>query len=144
MENLDKKVQELVDIVEAKKAKIEKLERPQYKTNLSLPIGFLETERINLQIVNDPVQLMKYLAYLWSQSVAFNTLCAQHDFKLKYIVGGFPVEDWQSDILTRINVVNIKSEKEDLKKKEELLSSLLSPEEIRRIKIERLEKELKG
>lgn len=142
MDTLDSKVQELFDIVQAKKEKIKKLERPNFKTNLSFQT--FTDAKINLQIIKDPKQLVSLISLLKLQKNSFDDFCNVNGFSYKFEVGGFTYDEWESDILTLINKINIKAEKQDLEWKEEKLNALISPEMKRKLEIEALEKDLKN
>ena len=142
MDTLDSKVQELFDIVQAKKEKIKKLERPNFKTNLSFQT--FTDAKINLHLIKDPKELVSLISLLKLQHDAFNRICNENNFPYKFEVGGFTYEEWESDIFTLINKINIKAEKQDLERKEEKLNSLISKEMKRQLEIEALEKDLKN
>jgi len=139
-DKLDKTVQKLVDIVQAKKAQIKKLVKPSYNTNNSFAY-FEDGYRVNLLVI-DKLKLLKILAWLTTEYSVFTTLCSDMGIKCDYKHMGFKFSDWESDVKTRINIIDIKALKADLKKKEEQLEELLSPEQIRALKIERLAKEI--
>lgn len=140
---LDKKVQELYNVIQAKKAKIAKIERPNYKTNLSFPTSLNDdSRRINLQVYNDIPSLIIMLANLQTTKIQFDNISEELDIKAEFMYGGYKFEDWKHDFIAIINKVNIKKEKDDLASKESKLNLLVSPEEKRRLDIEALAKEL--
>ena len=138
MNELDKEVQALFDIVEEKKKKVGKLERPKYETNLSFKYDNNSTP-LNLNVVN-PIELTKIVGWLISSEEMFE--------KGKKVVGttgkfshqGFTAEQWIEDIKILINKINISELKADLAKDEEILNSLLSEDQKRAIKIAELKK----
>jgi hypothetical protein len=142
METLDDKVKKLFDLVQEKKSQIAKLEKPSYKTNMSFPTA--DGNRVNLQTVNDPVALIKILASLKNDSTAFNGICKEKGWDFEYKHANFPYADWEADITTLINRINIKKMKDDLADKENKLNALLSPEKKRELEFAALEKELLG
>ena len=140
---LDKKVQELYDIIQLKKSQITKLERPNYKTNLSYVVSeFNDTQRVNLQVVNDVSLLVKLLAQLTLLKNKYDEINIELGLNTEFKLSGFSYDDWKSDFVSIINKINIKKEKDDLAIKEAKLNSLISPEEKRRLDIEALTKEL--
>lgn len=140
---LDEKVQKLYSIIQNKKAKIAKLEKPNYKTNLSFPYNeFSDTQKVNLHVINDIPTLIKLLANLSILKKEYDLICDDINIDNKFIYGGYSYEDWENDIVSIINKLNIKKEKDDLANKEKKLNCLISPEEKRRLDIEALESEL--
>ena len=143
METLDDKVKKLFDLVQEKKSQIAKLEKPSYKTNLSFPTA--DGNRVNLQVVNDPVQLIKILASLKNDAHAFVSICIEKGWTgFEYKHASYTYEEQEADITTLINRINIKKMKDDLADKEKKLNALLSPEKKRELELAALEKELMG
>lgn len=141
----DKKIQELWNVVQQKKAQIAKLEKPNYKTNLSFVLDEQNaTARINLQVINDIPTLVKQLARLTTMKKAFDDICFDLDLNEEFKHCGFTYDEWKHDIIAIIRKVNIKKEKDDLAHKEKRLNDLISPEEKERLELEAIEKELMG
>lgn len=141
--NIDKVIEELFKVIEDKKSKIAKLEKPNYKTNMS----FLLDENnnlsaINLHTKNDPVYLVKLLAKLSTLKKEFDVICKQLDLNLEFTYSNYSYLDWKEDILALIAKVTIKKEKDDLDKKEAKLNLLISPEQRRKLEVELLRKQL--
>jgi hypothetical protein len=55
---------------------------------------------------------------------------------------GFSAQDWLEDICLRINKINISNEKKKLQALEERLHKLISPEQLKAIELQKIEKEL--
>lgn len=129
MENQkDKQVQELFKIVQQKKAEIIKAEKPNWLTNCSFGYNKDSSARQNIQVVSDVEELISILGFLIEKEKGFDAaqqvLGTSETFKWL----GFTVEEWQSDIQTRINKIQISKKKKELDAIETKLNSLVSKE----------------
>jgi len=132
-ENKDKVVAELQEIVKTKKAEIASIERPNYKTHMSLNIG---NGSVNLNTVTDPFVLGTSLGTLLRLKADYSAAAEILGFNETYKHQGFPVEDWVDDIQARFEKVTINQKKQQLEIIEKRLAALESKES-------REEKELK-
>lgn len=142
-ENIDKVIEDLLKLIQEKKSKIAKLEKPNYKTNMS----FLLDENNNLSAINlhtkkDPIYLVKLLAKLSLLKKEFDLICKENNLNLEFIYSNYSYSDWKNDILALIAKLTIKKEKDDLDNKEAKLNLLISPEQRRKLEVELLRKEL--
>lgn len=129
MENqTDKKVQEFFKIVQQKKAEIAKAEKPNWKTNCSFSYVKDSSSRINLQVVASVEELILILAFLIDKNQSFDKAQAILGTDLKFNWMGFTLEEWKSDIQTRVNKVQISKKKQELEALESRLDKLVSPE----------------
>jgi hypothetical protein len=126
MNEFDNKVELLLKKVEEKKKAIKSAERPQWKTNLSFK--WQGNETTNLQVVSDLEELVRMLAHIQGKKDTFDKAMSLVGLKLTYKYNGFSYEDWFSDIMTRINMVQITKTKKELALLEEKLMELQSPE----------------
>ena len=143
MEDTDKVIEELFKVIQDKKSKIDKLEKPNYKTNMS----FLLDENDKLSVINlhtktDPIYLVKLLANLSTLKKEFDLICKENNLNLEFIYSNYSYSDWKEDILALIAKLTIKKEKDDLDNKEAKLNLLISPEQRRKLEVELLRKEL--
>lgn len=142
-ENIDKVIEDLLKLIQEKKSKIAKLEKPNYKTNMSFLLN--ENDKlsvINLRVINDPVYLVKLLANLTNLRNEFININKLFSLNLDFTYSNYSYEDWRDDILALIAKVTIKKEKDDLDKKEAKLNLLISPEQRRKLEVELLRKQL--
>jgi hypothetical protein len=130
----DKQVQDLVKLVKTKKAEISKAEKPDWKTNCTFGYVPDSPQRINIQTVSDVNTLVSILAFLLVQQESYDKA---HDIlhgvvsinsPSKFKWQGFTVEEWQSDLQTRLNKIQITKKKNELDELETRLNKLVSPE----------------
>lgn len=136
----DAKIKELFNIVQTKKAEIEKAERPNWRTNCLLT---LNDKKNNIQVISDVSELVHLASELMMKSSY--VLAANHKFgtKVEFSHGGFSLEDWLSDIGTRITKIQITAKKKELVTMESKLNSLLSPEAKAQMELDAIEAMLK-
>jgi len=137
--SLDEKVNKLFEIVKVKKEQIKKLDRPSFKTNLSLKT--FEDGTVNLHAQNR-YSLVRYFSYLQREQSSFqqaNLLLGTNEI---FTNNGFTFDEWTHDFKILVEKVLINDLKKDLADKEKKLNSLLSEDQRRQIQIEELEKDL--
>ena len=125
----DKVVQELFAKVQEKKKEITKAEKPNWNTNCSFGFVKESSQRCNIQTISDIDDLIEIFAFLVDKSAAFDKACSLLEVKdrtFKWL--GFTLEEWQTDIRTRITRIQITKKKQELESLEKRLDSLVSPE----------------
>lgn len=123
-----KLVDELFSLLEKKKAEIAQAEKPNWITNCSFPLSKNNSDRLNIQVVSEPVQLIEALSTLLEKEAAFekaNTILGE---KATFKWGGFTVEEWTADFKTRLSKINIANKKRELADLESRLSKHISQE----------------
>ena len=138
----DEIVQELFDVIAAKKAEISKAERPNWITNGSFKYAKGSTESFNLQTITDINVFINALAFLIDREKSFNDASERLGVEDKFSWFGYSVDDWQSDFKTRITKIQIVSKKKELETLEGRLSKLISPELKRQMELEEITKAL--
>lgn len=134
MNKNDERILKLKKEIEEKKEEIEKKDvRFIPKTNCILT---LDGESYNLHVC--PVEKLNFL---WVKLNMY--LMSAKDLSLDFSVSGFPVSDWINDIKNRLNILEVKSEKENLRKMEEQLDKLLSSDKRTELELDRIEDLLK-
>ena len=134
MNKNDERILKLKKEIEKKKEEIEKKDvRFIPKTNCILT---LDGESYNLHVC--PVEKLNFL---WVKLNMY--LMSAKDLSLDFSVSGFPVSDWINDIKNRLNILEVKSEKENLRKMEEQLDKLLSSDKRTELELDRIEGLLK-
>jgi hypothetical protein len=138
----DKKILDLIALATKKKEAIGKAEKPNWKTNCSFSYSHIEngSSRINLQVENNIPKLIHILAFLMAMSDSFIKGCNVLGLNEQFTWYSYTLEDWQSDIETRITKIQLKKEKDSLEEIEKRLSNLISPELRAQIEMEELEK----
>ena len=141
----DKLIENLFKKVEAKKLLIEKLKRPEYRTNQMFSYTEDTREVVNLNTIGNVAGFVKILAHLLTQEQAHKKACE------KLVVHGVPFKwqnhsmaDWFHDIKIKVANLNIKNEKQELQRLEDKLNRLVSPEMKRKLELEAIAKELDG
>ena len=140
MNKNDKLIRDLISVINQKKQEITKLERPDFKTNLSYRFDE-NSPSVNLHTKNLEDLIIIY-SHLLMKKDYFDKAIEKAEVKLKFSYYGFSFEEWESDILTLTKMKNISKIKSYLKEKEELLQTLVSPEELKRLEEERKAKKL--
>jgi hypothetical protein len=146
MEAIDKKIQDMFELVLKQKKEIQTIEKYSYITNCSFsfdPDG--ANKRHNLQVV--PIDtLVDILGFLIQKRDAFleakKMLALDNKYQFEYM--GFSFEDWYNDIQSRISKITITEKRKKLQTIEEKLNSLLSPEKKRELELIELEKMLEA
>ena len=121
----DKLIDELLLIVEAKKAEIERIKNPVFKTNLSLTAPNNETVRINLNVATEET-LLSLLTSIEVLIEKNKTLPEKYGIPGIDTWYGFKLEDWRDDIVLKIKQKTAQKQIKDLKEKEEKLNGLIS------------------
>lgn len=124
----DKKVQELFDVVQAKKAAIAKAEKPNWKTNCVFKFDTDSNKIVNLHTVSDTALLVGAYEFLLNKQGLRKQAAEDLGVEDTFEWMGFTVEDWKDDFKTRITKINLVNEKAKLDLLEKKLSALVSPE----------------
>lgn len=126
MTEKDKKIQELIDLIEKKQQELSDVERPSYKTNCvyKSPDG----KEHNFHVCKEEV-FVDILAQLSIQN-DYATKAAEElgyeNFEFKH--QGFSFDDWKHDIKIKFNSKFIVKKKTELLVLKERLSAIISPE----------------
>lgn len=136
----DEIVQELIKVVQERKAEIAKTEKAKWITNCSIPF---EGTRINIQTVNDVDTLIRMAGTIIGHK---KVLEDGSEFLLgevqKLELSGFSAEDWLKDIKTRYEKIQLASKKKELEEYESRLDKLVSPEVREQLELEAIQKGL--
>ena len=118
MNNNDIKILELKNKIEDKRSNIKEIKRFNPITNCIL---IFRGESYNLN-VQDKQQLINLLVELNSLYLSYKNL----DIEDEYLLNGFSLKDWISDIKQKIDIINIKAEIKKLNELENKLNKMLS------------------
>lgn len=131
MAKQDKKIQDLQELVEKKRAEIESAERPNWKTHMSFSFNPSESSgsRLNLHVVVDINILTAIAGFLHAKAEEhrLGTIMLGMD-PTEFTWMGFNMSDWTNDLTNRAVKIQLVKKKQQLAKAESILESLLSPE----------------
>lgn len=141
----DSVVLQLLEKVEEKKRQIGEAERPAWRTNCSFGYSQDVNNRLNIQTIKELDVLLDIYGFLQEKFNRYTAAVAALKLEkeaptFKHL--GFSFEDWASDIRTRIDGLRIKNKKDELSKLEARVNALVSPEQRRKIELEKLAKEI--
>jgi len=132
-ETNDLKIMELKKQIEEKKIKLGKSQKFSPITNCSIEI---DGERSNLQVLTKD-KLILLMVKLNSYAISAK------DLGVEYIVSGYVVTDWITDIKSKLDFVSRKEEENKLKFMESKLHELLSNEKKVELEIDEIASFLK-
>lgn len=135
----DKKVLDLIKLAKAKKDAIKKIDKSSYKTNCSFGFDPTGTSRINLHVTTDLSLLLTIHGYLSSIAKGFSEVDERLGTFTPFVWMGYSFRDWQADVETRIQKLQVTKEKSELEKLEARLDKLISPEMRAEIELQEIE-----
>ncbi len=135
-------VEQLLEKVEAKKKEIKKIERPIWKTSCVFGKDPDSPQTTNIQVVKNVDVLVDITAWVLSYELNWGRACVSLEVSRECKIKGYTCEDWLDDLKTRVNQIQINTKKEELKKLEDRLNTLVSPEKRREIELAAIAKEL--
>ena len=133
-------VQELIKVVQEKKEKIKKVQKPEWKTNCAFydRTGKMTNIR-TISDVNKAIGLFSDVVYAKnSHAEAIDLLDV--DNKFSYL--GFSFVDWQNDFKNIVGQINIKEMLADLENDEQTLNKLVSKEKREELELLSLQEKL--
>ena len=131
-ETNDSKIMELKKQIEEKKIKLGKSQKFTPITNCSIE---LDGVRTNIQVLNKE-QLTYLLVKLNSYALSAKSL------EIDFVISGYHVADWITDIKSKLDFVSRKEEENKLKMMESKLHQLLSNEKKVELEIDEIMKNL--
>lgn len=141
----DAKILELIAEVNRRKEEIERIDRPNWRTNMSFSYDESSlNQSINLHVVSDVQVLVKIASFLVVRKDAYVDVAASFDLAEvpNFTWQGFPVQDWIADIELRIDKIQIGAKRKKLEALEASLEAIITPELRRQMELERIAKEL--
>ena len=130
----DEKIIKLKAQIEEKRKQLDKITRFSPVTNCSIE---LDNIRYNIQVLNRE-QLITLMIKLNAYKMSAENLELLDDC----IISGYNVQDWISDIKSKLEIVSYKAEENKLKAMESKLHELLSNEKKTELAIDEIEKML--
>lgn len=140
MAEIDKIVQDLFKVVQVKKEEIAKAERPNWETNCAFGYYPEQSQRINLQVMSDVLELVQILAFVYEKHKNFDAVQEMLGTKYQFKWLGFTFDQWKADIKTRIDKIQISKKKKELEELEVRLDKLISPELKQQMELEEITK----
>lgn len=132
----DQRILKLKKQIEVKKEKLGKTSRFAPVTNCSLEVDGV---RFNINVL-DKEKLIMLAVKLNSYLLSAKDLGYENQF----IISGYKVEDWLTDIQSRLDILSKKDEERSLKAMEDKLAKLLSEDKKVELEIDEIESLLKG
>lgn len=137
----DDKVKELFDLVQTKKLAIEKAQKPCWNTSGSFGYSVNSAhDRINIQTVTDLRKLVDIYAFLIDRKEKSEVSASELGVDYKFSWLGFSVDEWKSDIQTRVDQISIQEKRKELSEIESRLNTIISPELKTQMELELLTK----
>lgn len=142
MTTIDKKIEDLLDIVRLQKSEVERVEKSSKRSwNTHCSFKLLQASVLNIQTANEDaiVRALTELLFFKNNFKEANQILGlnktiKHD--------GYSVEEWIEDFQKRIATLQLKNKKDRLKILEERLNSIVSPEQRRQMELEAIMKDL--
>ena len=141
----DEKVSLLFAKLAEKKAEVQKAERPMYLTGGNFKYSEYNGQSHDISTIRDTRKLAEILAFLIGKSKDLTEANSRLDLKdQQFTWFGFTLEEWEADLKTRANVINVSELRKQLATLEERLNKLVSPEMRARMEAEAIAKELEN
>ena len=135
----DDKIKKLMAVVEDKRKALGKKPRASWNTNAVF--RYNDSEYFNLNTVQDPMVLVKALAFLLNASSFLKDAGMRlgvEDSVFEW--NGYSLEDWEHDLLLRTNIMFWAGRKKELDQTEKKLKALISDEAKTGMELAELEK----
>lgn len=122
----DIQVKALLDIVNKKKAEIAALEvKPNWVTNCAFKWFVDVTTVINIQTINEQ-QILDILVFLLNKEVMHSRATEILGLDTKFTYLGYTLDEWTTDLKTRLSRLSISTKKAELTTLEKRLNNLMS------------------
>jgi hypothetical protein len=129
----DIQVKALLDIVNKKKAEIAALEvKSNWVTNCAFKYNVNNHDLINVQTANHNIQtrsteeVIDILVFLLNLESNHNKACEILGLDTKFIYLGYTLDEWTTDLKTRLSRLSISTKKAELATLEKRLNNLMS------------------
>lgn len=140
----DEIVQDLFNVVQAKKAEIAKAEKPNWKTNCNFRYDEESSSGLNLHTVSTSDKLVHAYAHLLSKETNYKQAAEELGIDYDFTWLGFSVNDWKDDFKTRLVKINLVNEKRKLEDLEGRLNKLVSKEMREALELAEIQKMLEN
>jgi hypothetical protein len=143
MKSNDDKVMALFDKLNAKKKEISQAEKPVWNTTCT--IGYNPEsvgDRVNLQTVTNLAKLVEMYSFLTNKERDWAESAKELGVEVPFSWMGYSKEQWQSDIKTRVNQIELSKKRKEFATMETKLNSLISDDKRKELELAELEKQL--
>jgi len=138
MSKIDEKIKLLFTKVEEKKKEVERIQTPNYKTNMIFSYHEDLNNSSNLNVVGTERELVDILAFLNSKRDYYSEAATYLGSNAEFTWQGFRYNEWVHDIQARHAKVTVMKKKNELKILEERLNKVVSPEVRRELEVDAL------
>ncbi len=142
----DEMVLELLKEVNKQKLDIEKASKPTWETNCSFRFNVDSAHAaINIQTITDVKKLRDILAFLLERdsfSAQGSKILGLEDEPFTWL--GFTLKEWEIDLTTRVNIIQIQIKRNKLANTEAKLNSLVSKEKRDELELQAIAEMLKN
>lgn len=136
MKKNDKRIMELRETIAERRSEIAKVKPFKPKTNCSLVM--LDGVRYNLHAIDE--QTAKFaLIHMNSMHASERNIFEKYGIDLKADMGGYSLQDWIDDLLSRLENIQARTKKIELDALEAKLTALLSDDKQTELAIDELE-----
>lgn len=136
----DEKVQLLFEKLQAKKAEVANAMKPHYITGGQFRYSESIGNSIDIVTVRDERKLVEILTFLKERSEKYDSAAKELGVIAEFTWLGFSVDEWTTDLKTRVSVLQLAKRKAELKELEERVNAIVSPELRRKMEVDALEK----
>lgn len=140
----DERVQLLFEALQTKKAEVANAERPQYITGGAFRYSESTGASIDIITERNEKKLVEILTFLLERSEKYVIAAKQLKVNVAFTWLGFTVEEWFTDLETRISSLQIAKKRTELKELEEKVNKVVSPELKLEMEMKALEATLLG
>lgn len=124
-------IQGLYDTIQKKRNEIAKAEKPKWETNCSFKYNKEQSASTNLQVCSNLDDLVDILSFIMNKEAFHNEAMDALNVSTKFRWLGFTLDEWKSDIQTRVSKLEIVSKKKELEELEDRLNRLEITKEMR-------------
>lgn len=139
----DELAQELFNKVQIRKAELENAEKLNWQT--SGLFGFnadTANGRFQIQTMTDTRKITDILTFLLERARSYNEATAILGLNLNFSWLGYTLEEWTTDLKTRVTILQKETKRKELQAMETKLNNLISPELKAKLELAELEKAL--
>lgn len=139
MSNTDDQIKQLYYTVKTKKAEVEAATaKPQWVTNCAFRYDLEQLEKVyNIQVVDEAIA-SHIAGFLIIQSKIHEEGSKALGTNKPFRWGGFTLEDWLTDLKTRVSRLLLADKKKELAELEKRLAKILPPELERQLELEEI------
>lgn len=139
----DQKVELLFTRLKEKQAEVQKAERPSYITGGNFRYSEHNGQSFDIPTIRDQRKLVEILAFLIGKSKDYQEANSRLGIKdQSFTWFNFTIEEWETDLKTRVNTINVIELRKQLAVLEERINKIVSPEMRARMEADAIEKEL--